>query len=54
MKGLILGNNYTFAASGYEVGQSVFADVNADGLQDHLLPVCEHDANGRYFSFSRT
>ncbi|XP_044130224.1 T-cell immunomodulatory protein [Bufo gargarizans] len=25
------------------VGQSVFADFDGDGLQDHLLPVCEDD-----------
>ncbi|XP_068117412.1 T-cell immunomodulatory protein [Hyperolius riggenbachi] len=25
------------------VGQSVFADFDGDGLQDHLLPICEDD-----------
>uniref|UniRef100_H2Y720 Integrin alpha FG-GAP repeat containing 1 n=1 Tax=Ciona savignyi TaxID=51511 RepID=H2Y720_CIOSA len=42
---LKLISNYSFSSlllnHNIEVGQSVFADINGDGLQEHILPVCE-------------
>ncbi|XP_053212118.1 T-cell immunomodulatory protein-like [Panonychus citri] len=35
--------NYPVSSIGeLKIGQSIFADINADGQIDHLLPVCNH------------